>query len=56
MRQVLKEFHDQSSNGVSTDAHDRLKALDLVKILMGIYSDRSNVKRFANNTRVWARL
>lgn len=33
-----------------------MKPLDIVKILMGIYSDRPNVKRFINNGRVWAKL
>lgn len=56
MKQVLKEFHDQSGGGIISDANERLKALDVVKILMGIYSDRSNVKRFTNNARVWAKL
>lgn len=38
------------------DPNDRIKALDVVKILMGIYSERQNVKRFINNNRVWAKL
>jgi len=37
------------------DATDRMKPLDTVKILMGIYSDRANVKRFAHNPRLWAK-
>lgn len=38
------------------DPNDRIRALDVVKILMGIYSERQNVKRFINNGRVWAKL
>ena len=33
-----------------------MKALDVVKILMGIYSDRQNVKRFANEGKYWAKM
>lgn len=33
-----------------------MKALDVVKILMGIYSDRQNVKRFINDSKFWAKL
>ena len=38
------------------DPNERLKALDVVKILMGIYSERNNVKRFSNNERIWGKL
>jgi len=52
IRLVLKEFHEGSEGGVD----ERLKALDIVKILIGIYSDRTNVKRFASNDRLWGKL
>ena len=32
-----------------------MKPLDLVKIMMGIYSERANIKRFMNNNKVWAK-
>ena len=32
-----------------------MKPLDIVKIMMGIYSERGNIKRFMNNTKVWAK-
>jgi hypothetical protein len=32
-----------------------MKPLDVVKILMGFYSDRGMIKRFMNNTKVWAK-
>jgi hypothetical protein len=37
------------------DSANRLKALDVTKILMGIMSSRENVKRFTYDQRVWAR-
>eukprot|EP00347_Sterkiella_histriomuscorum_P010247 403377026 len=52
IKSLLKEFHEQSS---SLEANDRLKALDVVKILMGIYSDKPSIKRYANNGKVWAK-
>jgi hypothetical protein len=38
------------------DPHERIKALDVVKILIGIYSERAHVKRFANDGKIWAKL
>ena len=32
-----------------------MKPLDVTKILLGIYSDRQNVKRYANESRIWAK-
>jgi hypothetical protein len=32
-----------------------MKALDVVKVLMGIYSERLNVKRYCNDTKWWSR-
>lgn len=32
-----------------------MKPLDIVKIMMGIYSERGNIKRFMNNSKVWAK-
>jgi hypothetical protein len=32
-----------------------MKPLDVVKIMMGIYSERGNIKRFMNNSKVWAK-
>lgn len=51
---MLKDFHDQG--GVASfDPNEKMKPLDIVKILMGIYSDRGNIKRFMNNSKVWAK-
>jgi hypothetical protein len=37
------------------DPNERMKPLDVVKIMMGIYSERANIKKFMNNTKVWAK-
>jgi len=42
---ILKSFTDETVGGVEGLAN-RLKPLDVVKVLMGINSDRINVKRF----------
>mmetsp|Transcript_19226 Transcript_19226/g.18361 ORF Transcript_19226/g.18361 Transcript_19226/m.18361 type:complete len:200 (+) Transcript_19226:312-911(+) len=55
IRIVLKEFHEQGES-MKVEEMARLKALDIVKILIGIYSDRANVKRFISNDRVWGKL
>ena len=53
IKQLLREYHEDGSN--SNEAQDRMKPLDVVKVLMGIYSDRANVKRFmSKDHRLWA--
>ena len=53
IRSLLREYHEDGSN--SNEAQDRMKPLDVVKVLMGIYSDRANVKRFmSKDHRLWA--
>ena len=52
---ILKEFHDEGSSSASYDPTERMKPLDLVKIMMGVYSERANIKRFMNNSRIWAK-
>ena len=32
-----------------------MKPLDIVKIMMGVYSSRANIKRFMNNGQFWAK-
>ena len=32
-----------------------MKPLDIVKIMMGVYSERVHIKRFMNNGRIWAK-
>ena len=53
IKSLLREYHEGGGNS-SNDAQDRMKPLDCVKVLMGIYSDRANVKRFMNKEhRLW---
>ena len=52
----MRDFHEESGlAALATDATERMKPLDVVKILMGIYSERANIKRFMNNSKVWAK-
>jgi hypothetical protein len=32
-----------------------MKPLDVVKVMMGVYSERANVKRFMDKHRLWAK-
>ena len=32
-----------------------MKPLDIVKIMMGVYSERANIKRFMNDGLYWAK-
>ena len=55
---ILRDYHEpggSSKDSSLTDANERIKALDVVKILMGIYSDRLHIKRFMNESKVWAK-
>lgn len=38
------------------DPNDRIKSLDIVKILIGIYSERSHIKRFVNDGKIYGKL
>lgn len=44
VKQVLKDFHHGGQSMLS--AENRMKPLDVVKVLMGIQSSRECVKRF----------
>ena len=41
--------------GALRDPANRMKPLDVTKVLMGIQSSRENVRRFQNNASVWAK-
>ena len=43
------------ASGAALDPTERMKALDVVKVLMGVYSDRANVKKFQNDGRFWSK-
>lgn len=47
IKTVLKEYHFGQKSDAIMDPNNRLKALDVTKVLMGIMSSRDNVKRFA---------
>ena len=54
IRSLLREYHEDGGNSAN-EAQDRMKPLDVIKVLMGIYSDRANVKRFmSKDHRLWA--
>ena len=53
--QVLKEFHHGATSASWLDPANRMKPLDVVKVLMGIMSSRDCVKRFQNDGTLWAR-
>jgi hypothetical protein len=38
------------------DPNERFRALDMAKILMGIYSEKPIIKRFQSDSKVWAKL
>ena len=55
---ILREFHEGGNGGLKGKDYDpteRMKPLDVVKVMMGVYSDRANIKRFMNNSRFWAK-
>jgi len=43
---VLREFHHGTTQQSLLDPANRMKPLDVVKVLMGIMSSRDSVKRF----------
>ena len=49
----MRDFHEGGAS--SGDPTERMKPLDIVKIMMGVYSERANIKRFTNNGRFWAK-
>ena len=46
VKQILKDFHHGTSETQWLDPVNRLKPLDVTKVLMGIQSSRESVKRF----------
>ena len=52
---MLRDFHDQGATSTTSTIEERMRPLDVVKVLMGIYSDRPNIKRFMNESKVWAK-
>ena len=55
IRQILKSYHAGMPSSKWMDPSNRMKPLDITKVLMGIRSVRENVKRFEQDNTVWAR-
>ncbi len=52
---LLKSFHEDTKTSAH-EACERMKPLDVVKIMMGVYSERANVKRYMNDGgKIWAK-
>jgi len=54
MNSLLEEYHRGGEQDYQNYAN-RMKALDIVKVMMGINSDREIVKRFMWKHHMWAR-
>lgn len=55
IRSVLKSYHNGMAASKMMDINNRMKPLDVTKVLMGIRSVRENVKRFEQDSTLWAR-
>lgn len=53
IKQVLKDYHNGMVASQWLDINNRMKPLDVTKVLMGIRSKRENVQRFEQDRRVW---
>lgn len=55
IKMILKEYTRGQKDAMILNPLNRMKPLDVTKVLMGIRSSRENVKRFETDNRVWAR-
>ena len=55
MNALLKNFHDGEEESRILLPSNRMKPLDIVKVLMGINSQREAVKRYQNSHQLWAK-
>ena len=55
IREVLNSYHHGMPASKMKDVNNRMKPLDITKVLMGIRSVRENVKRFEQDSAIWAR-
>ena len=55
IKQILTGYHHGMSKSHSLDPNNRMKPLDVTKVLMGIMSSRENVKRYQNDPSAWAK-
>ena len=56
VRQVLHEVHCHEKPDAIVNVANRMKPLDVVKVLMGINSNRDCVRRFAWKSSLWTKL
>lgn len=56
MTNVLSSFHASEKDSHILNPANRMKPLDVVKILMGIFSSRESVTRFKNDGVYWGKL
>ena len=56
MSNVLDSFHSSEKDSHILNASNRMKPLDVVKILMGIFSSRESVTRFKYDGVYWGKL
>lgn len=55
IKKVLKSYHHGMATSQWLDVNNRMKPLDVTKVLMGIRSKRENVMRFDRDLTVWGR-
>ena len=55
VKTILRDFHHGTSSSQWLDPANRMKPLDAVKVLMGIQSTRESVKRFSQESSLWAK-
>jgi hypothetical protein len=56
MGDVLESYHNAEKSSHLMKASNRMKPLDVVKILMGIFSSRESVTRFKYDGVFWGKL
>jgi len=56
IREVLHNYHDGEAARHLMNPTNRMKPLDVLKILMGIFSSRESVKRYQYDGKFWAKL
>lgn len=55
IRKILRSYHQGMPSSQWLDPNNRMKPLDVTKVLMGIRSKRENVMRFEQDQTVWGR-
>ena len=56
MKNVLNSFHSSEKDSHILNPANRMKPLDVVKVLMGIHSSRESVTRFKYDGVYWSKL